>query len=89
MNRPTYLPPSDHYTTDHAERDKDYLLQEHAYLYDKCTVNPNKHVEVANTCGKILGNKKKYKLVENKTRAPWYVVAAIQVRESSLDFSTI
>lgn len=37
---------------------------------------------------KILANKERYVAVQNKTRVPWPVIAAIHVREASMSFNT-
>src|SRR6266576_3546423 len=37
---------------------------------------------------KMLANKARYITVQNKTNAPWPVIAAIHVREASMNFNT-
>lgn len=57
-------------------------------LWETCVVDLNKVDEIAKTCRIILDNKNKYVEVEIKTGVPWYLVAALHYRESSLNFKT-
>lgn len=84
MKRPLSLPPSNHYPS----VDISLLQQEYEYLYSICTINPGKQAELTAVCKKIIANKKKYQAVEDKINTPWYFVAAIHLREASLNFNT-
>lgn len=57
-------------------------------LWDTCFVDLSRVDEIAKVCSKILENKEKYQSVEQKTKVPWYLIAALHYRESSLNFRT-
>jgi lysozyme family protein len=57
-----------------------------SYLYDNCKVYPSK--ELDNVVKKIISTANIYKEVERATGVPWELIAALNYRESSLDFKT-
>lgn len=54
--------------------------------YEVMVINPDKIDDVNTIIEKIKANEDKYKEVERLTTTPWYVVAVIHYRESSLNF---
>ena len=55
-------------------------------LWDNCEVIRKK--EADKVADKIIANKDKYRVVEQYTGVPWYMVGALHNRESGMDFST-
>lgn len=58
------------------------------YLWSMCRIDEARKSEVARVCKTIMDNKMRYMKVQNDTNVPWYLIAAIHLRESSLNFST-
>jgi lysozyme family protein len=63
---------------------KEWLAKE----YDRCSVNKERLRETTNAIVKIIEHKLEYMAVQTKTGVPWWVVACIHYRESSLNFKT-
>lgn len=60
---------------------------DYAKSYNILVVAPDKVDDLEAIIAKIKTNKQKYESVSAKTTVPWYVIAAIHYRESSLSFS--
>lgn len=84
MQRPLNLPESNHYPS----HDIDLLKKEYEYLFSICTINTSKQTEVKRVCEKIISNKNRYLIIQNKLGVPWFFVAVIHLREASFNFST-
>jgi len=69
---------------------KNYLgsLEYYQELLKTCHINNDKDSldYIQDVCAKILKNKHRYLYVEAKTEVPWYLIAGIHFRESSLKF---
>lgn len=61
---------------------------DYEHLWETCEVDQTRVMEISNICKKILENKDKYELVQEKTGVPWFLVAALHYREASLNFKT-
>lgn len=55
-------------------------------LWNRAKVRPERHANLLSIVTKIEAHKARYVGVEAKTRVPWFMIAAIHVRESSMDF---
>lgn len=55
-------------------------------IFDTMIVSPNKLGQLDLLVARILKNKEKYLEVSNITKVPWYVLAPVHYRESSLNF---
>lgn len=64
----------DYYANKYAESDLD--------------LNPHRTAILKNTCDDLLKDKARYQAVERMTNVPWYMVGAINYRESSFNFSS-
>lgn len=60
----------------------------YAKQWDSLKVNPNKVSSFTAIAKKILANKARYQAAEKLTGVPWYMIAVIHVRESSLNWNT-
>ena len=57
-------------------------------LWETCEIDTERLQEVLRVCKKILNYRDKYDYVELHTGVPWFMVAALHYRESSLNFNT-
>lgn len=55
--------------------------------FEMMVIDSDKSDSITSILSKISANKEKYKKVEELTTVPWYVVAVIHYRESSLNFT--
>lgn len=56
-------------------------------LYNSMIVNPGRETQAKKLADRIKLNQAKYQLVSDMVGCPWYVVAVIHYRESSLSFN--
>lgn len=57
-------------------------------LWDRSGPDSHRVSEIRNTVQKIINNKDKYRRVEEDTTVPWFWVACVHYRESTLNFGT-
>lgn len=57
-------------------------------LWDTAHIDPKRGPEIRATVDKIMARKPDYVAVEKDTGVPWFVVAALHMRESGLNFRT-
>lgn len=62
-------------------------MSDYKSQFEMMVIDPTKSDSVASILKKIIDQKDKYLDVEKITTVPWYVVAAIHYRESSLNFA--
>jgi lysozyme family protein len=55
--------------------------------WNEMVISDNRKDEIIHVCKTILSNKDRYKKVETETGVPYYVVASIHYRESTLSFN--
>lgn len=60
---------------------------EYRQQWDTMVILPEHQHELEAICRTILENKERYQAAEAATGVPWYMIAAIHNRESSLDFT--
>ena len=82
--RPSDLPTSGHY----ASRDSHVLAKEYEYHWKngKMIEKANWIAEAKICCDVAMHWRAKYEAVEKATQVPWYVVAALHMRESNFNF---
>lgn len=66
--------------------DGDWKTPDFEYLWDNISVDPERVDQVKDVCDEILGNRHVYEKVQEKIGCPWWYVAALHYRESTLDF---
>ena len=79
MNNINYLKPNFDELWATCEHDSDNYIDSHG-------VSKSKTAYTKLVCKKILENKAKYEAVEQVTKVPWYLIAGIHFKESSLSF---
>ena len=61
---------------------------EYAADWQRMVIVPGRQAAVDAIARKLIGNKSRYQTIEAQTGVPWYMVAALHMRESDADFST-
>jgi len=56
-------------------------------LWDSMVIDDNRKDEIISICKNILSHKERYQKVSEQTGIPYYAIAAIHSRESSLNFT--
>lgn len=64
------------------------LKAEYGRLWNETVIRPAKLGTVTAIATKLIGLKSRYKVVEQRTGVPWFIIAAMHERESSADFGT-
>src|SRR4051794_28179029 len=64
------------------------LRAEYQKLFKTCQIRPTGRAEVTQIARAIERHADRYRAVEKRTGVPWYVIAVIHSKESSLDFRT-
>lgn len=83
--RPMDLPPSNHY----ASKTMDLLLKEYQYLWTIIQINEKDKAQVEWAVKKAKENQVRYQKVAERTGIPWFVIAAIHMKEASFSFDGI
>lgn len=58
-------------------------------LWGQAELDDNRVAEIEDTVDTILNNKEKYRSVERQTGVPWFWIACVHYRESSLNFNGV
>ena len=58
----------------------------YARLFDSCVINPSRGAEVDSIVEHILAHRSDYEQIGRAVNVPWYMVAVLHYRESSLNF---
>lgn len=66
----------------------DDIFRAYSEKWDHCTIKQEFESDVHRVAIRVIANEKLYRLAEEKTKTPWFLIAAIHNLESSLDFST-
>lgn len=82
ISRPADLPQSNHY----ASIDRDLLSKEYTYLWSIAVVLDNHKADAMKSIRTAVLNKSRYEHVQALTLVPWYVIAALHMREASFNF---
>lgn len=57
-------------------------------LWDSAQIKPSRQHEVATTVDRIMLRRSDYAAIQGRTGVPWFMVAALHMRESGLSFKT-
>ncbi|MEA5602139.1 hypothetical protein [Nostoc sp. UHCC 0252] len=63
------------------------LKPEYQKLWNRCEIRPDKLSSTQNIVAKIIANRPRYEVIEQKINVPWYFVAVIHNMEASLNFT--
>ena len=66
----------------------DAYRPEYAADWQRMAISTGRQSAVDAIARKLLANKSRYQSIESQTGVPWYMIAALHMRESDADFST-
>jgi lysozyme family protein len=69
-----------------AVNEGDWKKPDFRYLWNESKLDEDRTIEIDDVCRMVIGNKKHYDAVEESTGVPWWFVAGIHYRESTLNF---
>jgi lysozyme family protein len=85
---PVPAPPSVAAPAPSGDKVFDAYRPEYAADWQRMAISTGRQATVDAIARKLLANKSRYQSIESQTGVPWYMIAALHMRESDADFST-